>query len=209
MEAVDPLNTRFRVGDRVACGGAECAFHAELIAIPDLLAARIPDNVPGWQAAYTTLASIALQTVRQLEPKLGDRVLVLGQGLVGLLITALLRTNGVRVLAADLAAAKGPFAKAMGAEEVLILGEGNLADHVRHWTGGQGVDAVILATATQNNAPTEQAIASLRDRGRIVVVGNTRVDLAWKDAYEKEIDIRYSRSYGPANWTHYKADAIE
>lgn len=200
VEAVDPANTRFRVGDRVACGGAECAFHAEYIAVPDMLAASVPEGVENWQAAYTTIVSIALQTVRQLEPSLGDFVLVTGQGLVGLLVTALLRANGARVMAVDLAAARQPFAGAMGAERFVIPGRQSLADEVRSWTGGFGVDAVVLATATASNAPTEQAIEVLRDRGRIVVVGNTRVDLLWKYAYEKEIEVRYTRSYGPGRY---------
>jgi NADPH:quinone reductase-like Zn-dependent oxidoreductase len=96
---VDAANSRFHVGDRVACGGAECAFHAEYIAVPDLLGAKIPECVEGWRAAHTTLLSIALQAVRQLQPQLGERVLVMGQGLVGLLVTALLRANGARVIA--------------------------------------------------------------------------------------------------------------
>lgn len=200
VEAVDPLNTRLRVGDRVACGGAECAFHAEYVAVPDMLAARIPHGVENWQAAYTTIVSIALQTVRQLEPKLGERVLVMGQGLVGLIVTALLRANGVRVMAVDLAAPRKAFSEAMGAEKFILPGEQNLGEEVRDWTEGFGVDAVVLATATQNNTPAEQAMEALRDRGRIVVVGNTRVDLLWKYAYIKEIDIRYSRSYGPGRY---------
>ncbi len=200
IEAVDSGNTRFRVGDRVAVGGAECAFHAEYVAVPDLLAAKVPEGVENWQAAYTTLTSIALQAVRQLGPALGERVLVMGQGLVGLLVTALLRSNGVRVMAVDLAPARRPFAEALGADKVVILREQNLADEVRAWTDGYGVDAVILATATQDNAPTEQALDALRDRGCIVVVGNTKVDLPWKATYEKEIQVRYSRSYGPGRY---------
>lgn len=200
VEAVDPGNTRFRVGDRVACGGAECAFHAEFIAIPDLLAAAVPDGVPGWQAAYTTIASIALQTVRQLEPRLGDRVLVIGQGLVGLLVTNLLAANGCRVLAVDLAEPRRAVALSVGAEKVVILGRQNLSDEVRLWTEGFGVDGVVLATATSSNTPTEQAIDACRDRGRIVVVGNTHVELPWKTTYEKELEIRYSRSYGPGRY---------
>ncbi len=200
VEAVDSLNTRLRVGDNVAIGGAECAFHAEYVAVPDMLAAKVPEGVENWQAAYTTIVSIALQTVRQLEPTMGERVLVTGQGLVGLLITALLRANGVRVMAVDLALARKPFAEAMGAEKFVIPSQQNLADEVRAWTDGFGVDAVVLATATQNNSPTEQAIDVLRDRGRIVVVGNTKVDLLWKYAYEKEISVRYSRSYGPGRY---------
>lgn len=200
VEAVDPINTRLRVGDRVAVGGAECAFHAEYVAIPDMLAAKVPEGVENWQAAYTTIASIALQAVRQLEPTLGERVLVMGQGLVGLLVTALLRANGARVMAVDLAPSRKPYAEAMGAEKVVILGQQNLSDEVRAWTEGYGVDAAILATATQSNAPTEQTLESLRDRGRVVVVGNTRVELSWKLTYEKEISIRYSRSYGPGRY---------
>jgi predicted dehydrogenase/threonine dehydrogenase-like Zn-dependent dehydrogenase len=200
VEAVDPLNTRFRVGDLVAVGGAECAFHAEYVAVPDLLAARVPAGVEGGQAAYTTLASIALQAVRQLAPTLGERVLVLGQGLVGLLVTALLRAHGARVMAVDLAPARRSFAEAMGAERFVMPGAQGLADEVRAWTEGWGVDGVVLATATADNTPTEQAIGALRDRGRIVVVGNTRVDLPWKTTYEKELEVRYSRSYGPGRY---------
>lgn len=200
VAAVHPGNTRFRVGDRVAVGGNDCAFHAEWVGVPDLLAAPVPAGVENWQAAYTTIASIALQGVRQLGPALGDRVLVMGQGLVGLLVTAFLRIHGARVMAVDLAAAREPFAKTVGAERVVILGRQNLADEVREWTEGYGVDAVVLCTATSNNTPTEQAIDALRDRGRLVVVGNTRVDLAWKTTYEKEIEVRYSRSYGPGRY---------
>lgn len=200
VEAVDPLNTRFQVGDRVACGGAECAHHAEFVAVPDLLTARVPEAVPNWQAAYTTLCSIALQSVRQTEPRLGDRVLVLGQGLVGLLITNLLAVSGARVLAVDLIPTRRSFCEAMGAEKTVILGEQNLADEIRAWTDGYGVDAAILCTASESNTPVEQAAAALRDRGRIVVVGITKVELPWRTFSEKEIEVRYSRSYGPGRY---------
>ncbi len=200
VETVDAANTRFRAGDRVAVGGAECAFHAEYVAVPDRLAARVPDAVENWQAAYTTIVSIALQAVRQLEPRLGERVLVMGQGLVGLLVTALLRANGVRVLAVDLAPARRPFAEGMGAEKVVILGQQSLNDEVRSWTEGYGVDAAVLCTAAASNAPLEQSAEALRDRGRLVVVGNTRADLDWKMFYGKELEVRYSRSYGPGRY---------
>jgi predicted dehydrogenase/threonine dehydrogenase-like Zn-dependent dehydrogenase len=200
VEAVDPANTRFRVGDRVAVGGAECAFHAEYVAVPDLLAARVPEGVENWQAAYTTILSIALQAVRQLEPTLGERVLVMGQGLIGLLVTALLRANGVRVLAADLAPARLPFAEAAGAEKTVLAGPQELRDEVRAWTEGWGVDAVVLCTGAASNTPLQQSAEALRDRGRLVIVGNTKADLDWKDFYAKEVQVRYSRSYGPGRY---------
>ncbi|HVV73320.1 MAG TPA: zinc-binding alcohol dehydrogenase, partial [Verrucomicrobiae bacterium] len=200
VESVDPGNTRFRVGDLVACAGAECSFHAEQIAVPDLLAVPVPEEVEGWQAAYTTVAAIALQAVRQTNPQLGARVLVIGQGLIGLLVTNLLVVNGARVMAVDLAAARRPFSKAMGAELFVVPGPQSVADEVRAWSAGFGVDAAILCTSTQSNAPVEQAADALRDRGRMIIVGNTRADLAWKTFYEKELEVVYSRSYGPGRY---------
>jgi predicted dehydrogenase/threonine dehydrogenase-like Zn-dependent dehydrogenase len=200
VESVDTANTRFRVGDRVAIGGAECAFHAEYAAVPDMLATQVPDGVENWQAAYTTIASISLQAVRQLQPTLGERVLVVGQGLVGLLVTALLRASGVRVMALDVAPARRALAQALGAEKVVILGQQDLRHEVRAWTQGYGIDAAVLAASAANNGPTEQALEVLRDRGRLVVVGKTKVDLPWEYAFGKEIEVRFSRSYGPGRY---------
>lgn len=200
VESVDTANTRFRVGDRVAIGGAECAFHAEYAAVPDMLAAHVPDGVENWQAAYTTIASISLQAVRQLQPTLGERVLVVGQGLVGLLVTAFLRASGVRVMALDVAPARRALAQAMGAEKVVILGQQDLRQEVRAWTQGYGIDAAVLAASASTNGPTEQALEVLRDRGRVVVVGKTKVDLPWEYAFGKEIEVRFSRSYGAGRY---------
>jgi predicted dehydrogenase/threonine dehydrogenase-like Zn-dependent dehydrogenase len=200
VEAVDTANTRFRVGDRVAIGGAECAFHAEYAAVPDMLAAHVPEGVENWQAAYTTIASISLQAVRQLQPSLGDRVLVVGQGLVGLLVTAFLRASGTRVMALDVAPARRALAHAMGAEKVVIAGQQDLRQEVRAWTDGFGIDAAVLAASASSNGPTDQALEVLRDRGRLVVVGKTKVDLPWEYAFGKEIEVRFSRSYGPGRY---------
>jgi predicted dehydrogenase/threonine dehydrogenase-like Zn-dependent dehydrogenase len=197
---VDPGNTRFRVGDRVACAGAECAFHAEYLAVPDLLAAPVPDAVPGWQAAYTTICAIALHAVHQAEPRLGDRVLVLGQGLVGLLVTNLLAIGGARVMATDLQPAREPVSRAMGAEEVVIVSRQDLSTAVRHWTGGHGADIALVCTASGTSGPVTQAAEALRDRGRLVAVGITRMDLPWHAFYDKELDVRFSRSYGPGRY---------
>ena len=200
VESVDLANNRFRVGDRVAIAGAECAFHAEYAAVPDMLATPVPEGVDNWQAAYTTIASISLQAVRQLQPTLGERVLVVGQGLVGLLVTAFLRASGVRVMALDVAPARRALAQAMGAEKIVILGQQDLRHEVRAWTQGYGIDAAVLAASAANNGPTEQALEVLRDRGRVVVVGKTKVDLPWEYAFGKEIEVRFSRSYGPGRY---------
>lgn len=198
--AVDECNTRFRVGDRVACGGAECAFHAEMIAVPDLLASPIPQGVEDWQAAYTTLASISMEAVRQCGARLGERVLVMGQGLVGLLATSLLRASGVRVMASDFVTPRLEVSQRMGAERVVNPSHSKLEDEVREWTNGHGVDAVLLCVGGKGRETADAAIACLRDRGVMVIVGIYDAELSWKTAYMKDIQVRYSRSYGPGRY---------
>lgn len=200
VAAVDSANTRFRVGDRVACAGAECSFHAEYMAVPDHLAALVPSKVENWQAAYTTLAAIAMHAVRQAEAHLGDRVIVMGQGIVGLLVTALLRCAGARVLAVDVESTRRSVCFQMGAEKVVIVPEQNLSDEVRAWTDGFGADAAIICTSSTSNTPIEQTAEALRDRGRLIDVGNTKIELPWKTFYEKELEVRFSRSYGPGRY---------
>lgn len=203
--AVDDLNTRFRIGDRVACGGAECAFHAEMIAVPDLLAAPVPQGVEDWQAAYTTLASISMEAVRQSGAGLGERVLIMGQGLVGLLATSLLTAAGARVLGVDFVASRLQTSLAMGAERIVNPSQSSVEEEVRAWTDGHGVDAVLLCVGGKGREAADQAIACLRDRGVIVIVGIYDAELSWKTAYMKDIQVRYSRSYGPGRYDpHYE-----
>ncbi len=198
--AVDELNTRFRVGDRVACGGAECAFHAEMMAVPDLLASAVPEGVEDWQAAYTTLGSISMEAVRQSGARLGERVLIMGQGLVGLLATSLLKASGARVMGVDFVQGRLNTALAMGAERVVNPGQSKLEDEVRAWTNGHGVDAVLLCVGGKGRDAADSAIACLRDRGVMVIVGIYDAELSWKTAYMKDIQVRYSRSYGPGRY---------
>ncbi|OYW76663.1 MAG: hypothetical protein B7Z37_07625 [Verrucomicrobia bacterium 12-59-8] len=198
--AVDELNSRFHVGDRVVCGGAECAFHAEMIAVPDLLAARIPTGVENWQAAYTTLASISMEAVRQSDARLGERVLVMGQGLVGLLATSLLKASGARVMGVDFVADRLQTSLAMGAELVVNPLQSKLEDEVRAWTDGHGVDALLLCVGGKGRDAADTAISCLRDRGVMVIVGIYDAELSWKTAYMKDIQVRYSRSYGPGRY---------
>src|SRR2546422_399889 len=124
----------------------------------------------------------------------------MGQGLVGLLVTNLLRASGARVMGVDLLPSRRTFCEAMGAEKVVIIGQQSLVDEVRAWTDGYGVDGAVICTATQSNAPIEQAAEALRDRGRLVDVGLTSLELPWKIFYEKELEVRFSRSYGPGRY---------
>lgn len=198
--AVDEKNHRFQVGDRVACGGAEYANHAEIIAVPDLLAAPVPSGVADWQAAYTSLVSIAMEAVRQAEVSLGDRLLILGQGLVGLLCTAVARAAGARVLAVDPVQQRLSVARQMGAESVAEADSQDIAELVKRWTNGLGVDVVLICVGGKETSLIEQSISCVRDRGTIMIVGMYDAQLSWKTAYMKQVQIRYARSYGPGRY---------
>lgn len=200
VEAVDNQNSRFRIGDIVACGGAECAFHSEYIALPEMLVAKVPDGVSTTDASYTTICSIALQAVRQADIGIGDRVLVMGQGLVGLLVSNLLKIAGAQVAAVDIVDERKATCQAMGVDCFINARDGHFHDVIREWTDGYGVDAAIVCTASQSNTPIHQSAEALRDRGRLIDVGITKIELDWKLFYEKELEVRFSRSYGPGRY---------
>ena len=191
--------THVRPGDHVACGGGGYAVHSEIVAVPKNLCVRLPDGVSFEDAAFTTIASIALQAVRQAEINVGDTVVVYGLGLVGLLAVGILKANGAKVIGVDIDKDKLEFGKIMGADEVKFPGS-NLMETVQTFTGGVGADAVLLTASTKSKEPIKVAPSLLRDRGKIVVVGKINLELDWETFYYKELELRFSRSYGPGRY---------
>lgn len=192
--------TRFAIGDGVACAGAGHANHAEFIAVPENLTAKIPDHLPFREAAFVTLGAIALQGVRRAEPTLGETIVVAGSGLIGLLTAQLLRANGCSLIATDLSDERLALAKSLGIEHTINVRAIDPVKTVMALTDGLGADAVILCAATASSGPINQAFKMCRERGRVVVVGAVGMDLERADFYGKEIDLRISRSYGPGRY---------
>ena len=190
----------FRVGDRVACAGAGVASHAEVISVPVHLAARVPEGVSFESAAFATLGAIALHGIRQAEPALGERVAVIGLGILGLLAVQMLRAAGVRVAAYDLAPEMVERATAFGAEVGLAGGTDDQVASALAWSDGMGVDAAIVTAASTSEAPMVAAAGMCRDRGRVVAVGFVPFGLPREVAYAKELELRISRSYGPGRY---------
>ncbi|MCI0385668.1 bi-domain-containing oxidoreductase [Streptomyces sp. CNQ085] len=188
------------VGDLVACAGNEHALHAELNWVPKNLYARVPDGLAPRYAAFGTVGSIALQGVRRGEPQLGDVALVIGLGLIGQLVAQLLTASGVRVVGADPDPARCELAERLGAAACGGPGSAAVETAVAELTGGLGVDQVYLAAGGGGNQPVELAARLSRDRGRVVDIGKCRLDLPWNAYYEKELDVRFSRSYGPGRY---------
>ncbi|MFE9406614.1 bi-domain-containing oxidoreductase [Streptomyces sp. NPDC006530] len=189
-----------KVGDLVACAGNEHALHAELNWVPKNLFTPVPDGLAPRHAAFATVGSIALQGVRRGEPQLGDVALVIGLGLIGQLVVQLLAASGVRVVGADPDPARCELAERTGAVACGDPASAAVEGAVAELTGGHGVDQVYLAAGGASNQPVELAARLCRDRGRVVDIGKCRLDLPWNAYYEKELDVRFSRSYGPGRY---------
>jgi predicted dehydrogenase/threonine dehydrogenase-like Zn-dependent dehydrogenase len=200
VTAVGTGAEEFRVGQRVACAGAGYANHAELNFVPKNLVVPIPDNVESRDAAFTTVGAIALQGFRQSELQLGETACIIGLGLLGQLLVQILRAAGVNVIGVDLLGSRCRLAESLGAQVAMVSGDSKLYGFVDRLTAGCGVDCVFIAAGGSTNAATELAVSIARDRARVVDIGKTRLDLPWNDYYMKELDVRFSRSYGPGRY---------
>ncbi|CAL9671600.1 bi-domain-containing oxidoreductase [Streptomyces sp. enrichment culture] len=189
-----------KAGDLVACAGNEHALHAELNWVPKNLYAPVPDGLAPRHAAFGTVGSIALQGVRQGESRLGEVALVIGLGLIGQLVAQLLTASGVRVVGVDPDPERCELAERLGAAACADPASPAVASAVAELTHGHGVDQVYLAAGGGSNQPVELAARLCRDRGRVVDIGKCRLDLPWNAYYEKELDVRFSRSYGPGRY---------
>jgi len=187
----------FRSGDRVACAGY--AYHAEVVSVPKNLAVHIPDEVPFEDAAYTTLGAIALQGVRRAEIHLGETVVVIGLGLIGLITVQILKAAGCRVVALDISKANFVLATELGCDACIVSNR-DAVRKVAAFTRGHGSDAVIITAATRSNDPLEVALQVARKRSPIVMVGAGGMNVVRGPFYDKELDLRIATSYGPGRY---------
>ena len=192
--------TGFSVGDRVACAGQDYASHAEIVCVPQNLCARIPEGVELAHAAFTTVGAIALQGVRQADARLGEVIAIIGLGLVGQLTMQLAKAAGCRVLGIDVSEAACELAQRCGCDATVRLPQEDAERAASRLTNGFGVDAVIITASTESNEPIQLAATICRDRGRVVMVGVTGMEVPRDLFYHKELDFRLSRSCGPGRY---------
>ena len=193
---VGPAVTGLRVGDRVVSNGC----HAEIVCVPEMLCAKIPDAVGDEQAAFTVLSSIGLQGIRLMQPTLGESFVVYGMGLIGLICVQLLAAHGCRVLGVDINPKRLKLAEQFGAHTVLAGGSGDPVAAAAAWTEGAGVDGVLITASAKTDDIVHQSAQMCRKRGRIVLVGVVGLNLRRSDFYEKELTFQVSCSYGPGRY---------
>ena len=200
----------FRPGDRVACAGAQCAFHAEVIRVPVNLVVAVPDALSFAEASTLTLGAIAMQGVRRASPTLGETFVVIGLGILGQLTSQLLRTNGCRVIGIELDSGRATLASELGMEMAVDPGSEGAIERVAQLTAGVGADGVIITAATSSDEVISQAFKLCRKKGRVVLVGDVGLHLNRHDFYLKEIDFLISTSYGPGRYDRsYEEEGLD
>jgi predicted dehydrogenase/threonine dehydrogenase-like Zn-dependent dehydrogenase len=206
VEEVHSAVENWLPGDRAACAGFGYACHAEKIFVPANLAVKIPENVSYEEASFVTLGAIALQGVRIADIRLGETVAVIGLGLLGQITCMLLSASGCRVIGLDIDPDKVALSLKSGAE-CAFMSDGSEAVAVMNATSGRGADAVIITAASDSAAPVASAGEICRDRGKVVAVGAVKLDVPRKTFYDKELELRLSRSYGPGRYDYYYEEA--
>jgi predicted dehydrogenase/threonine dehydrogenase-like Zn-dependent dehydrogenase len=192
---------QFQPGDRVACAGQGYASHAEVIAVPQNLVVKIPENVSSDEAAFTTLGAIALQGIRQAEPRLGEKVCVIGLGLLGQLTGQLLKANGCDVFGIDLSDRLIGLANEFSVDYAMHRNHASLVSACENFTNGHGFDSIIITAAAPTNDPVVLATELCRKKGKIIVVGAVKMDIPREPHfYKKELELKISCSYGPGRY---------
>jgi predicted dehydrogenase/threonine dehydrogenase-like Zn-dependent dehydrogenase len=213
VEGVGAGAEEFTKGQLVACAGNEHALHAEVNWVPTNLCVPVPGGVDPQLAAFATVGAIAMQGVRRCEAQLGDIACVIGLGLVGQLAVQLLVAAGVRVVGLDMVEERCKMAEragAIGCASPEPEGIEQVAKLLSDATGGFGADHILIVAGGTSNGPVEAAARLARDRATVVDIGKTRLDLPWNAYYDKELDVRFSRSYGPGRYDdRYELEGID
>lgn len=198
IEASDDVP--FNPGDRVACGGQQYANHSDVVFVPKNLTVKVPDNVSLRDAAYTTIGSIAMQGIRNADVRLGENVVVIGLGLIGLLAIQILKAAGCRVFGVDIDPKKVELGKKLGMDAGSVRTSETIEDQVMSFTGGNGADSILITAATKSTDPLEFSGKIARKKARVVLVGVVGMEIPRDDYYNKELEFIISCSYGPGRY---------
>ena len=200
VEAVGAGVEGLAPGDRVACGGAGYANHAEFVTVPSNLCVKLPEDARLDHAAYNTVGAIALQGLRQADLRLGETVVVIGLGLLGQLTCLMAKAAGQKVIGIDILQPVVDIALERCADLAFTTDEPALEQKILEATGGIGADAVVITAATSSEQPINMAGKLLRRRGVVVIVGNVPTGFERDTYYKKELELRMSCSYGPGRY---------
>jgi predicted dehydrogenase len=199
----------FQKGDPVACMGVSYANHAEYLAVPVNLAAKLPDAVSFEEGATAALGCIAMQGIRRADVRLGEFVVIIGMGILGQLASRFAVSSGATVIVTDIDARRLVIAGKYGVSYAISTSD-DVVTQVKNITGGHGADSVIITVATSSHEIISQAFQMCRRRGHVVLVGVAGMNLRREDMYQKELDFSIATSYGPGRYdSTYEEDGVD
>jgi len=190
----------FSIGDRVACAGSAYAHHAEVIFVPKNLCVKIPEAISYDEAAFVAIGAIALHSLHQAQVSLGEKVAVIGLGLLGQVAVQLAKAAGCIVFGIDLEREKVALAKRLGADGGCQRNASCITEEIKSFSHDQGVDVALITADTKSSDPMVLAAEICRDRARVVVVGDVGMEIPRRTYYHKELEVRLVRSYGPGRY---------
>jgi len=158
---------------------------------------RIPDEVSFEQACFVEPINTCMKGIERLHLQLGETVLVIGQGPIGVLLSILAKRAGVTVITSDLYPQRLTISKSFGLQKNIDASRADVVRAARGYTEDRGADAAILAVG--GNTLIQKAIDSIRPGGRLLlfaqtVHGEATVDPASICVDEKTLLGSYSAS---------------
>lgn len=199
-----------KIGERVACAGSGFANHAEFVVVPKNLFVRVPDTVSLEEASTVAIGSIALQGIRRAKPEVGETIVVYGVGIIGFITLQILNASGVKVIGIEKDDKKIDVCKRTGFKNIINPAREDVKNKVRLLTDGYGADATIITASSQSSDIINEAIKITRKKGRIIIVGNTGMNIEREELYYKESDVLISTSYGPGRYDeNYELKGID
>jgi L-iditol 2-dehydrogenase len=220
IAALGPGVTKRRLGEVVAlqgvsnCGRCQLCYEgrvhecpnrvgfgggwAEYTVLPEYLAYCLPDGVPPHIGAVAEPLAAVVYAIRTARIQAGDTVAVVGAGAIGLLTMQLARHSGAsRTLVSDPEPSRRALAERLGATTTVDPRAVNLADFVRDWTDGIGVDVAFEAAGTIHTI--KETLALPRPGGTVVLVGGApagaELTVQPYDLWLRSISIHYTYAH--------------
>jgi threonine dehydrogenase-like Zn-dependent dehydrogenase len=200
VERVGPAVTDLVPGDRVACSGSQCAYHADRVVVPRNLTSPVPQDVSLRDAAHVTLGTIAIEALRRTSCTFGETVVLLGAGMLGLLLTQLSAAAGVYPVAVDTNTDRLDLARRFGAVLGIPAADDDGVRGIRSVTDGFGADAVIVAAADPESVLINFAFDALRPGGRVVALGDFGMTIDRAKFFRAQATFVPSIAYGPGRY---------
>jgi NADPH2:quinone reductase len=209
IEKVGEAVTSLQPGQRVACYGGPYVRHAELLAVPVNLTALVPEQVRPEEAAFAGLGAIAIHALRTADLRFGESAVVVGLGILGNITAQIAAAAACPTLGFDLNAERVAFLRQCGVNRSYD-NQKDLEEGLVEVTGGSGADSVLLCASGNGEELINSSFQWIRDRGKVVIVGDLTAEFSRGKMFGKEAQILISRAGGPGRYdAQYERDNID